>query len=131
MTALSALLRGQAMAEEQMIDAGQLREPDTRVLNQTTGQYTDTVGALVYEGKAKLQTTDTIGHSATANDRVVVSTRFELHLPVSAPQAEVGQVWTTTVSVDPQLVGKRFRVASLVEKTYLTARRLAVEEIQS
>lgn len=116
-----------------MVDAGQLRGPDVKgPLNQSTGKYTPTPGALKYTGKAKLQTTDTIGNKGDAAERVVMTTRFELHLPMSAPAAAVDDVWTFAASaLDPELVGRRFRVVSLVHKSFMTARRLAVEEVQS
>jgi hypothetical protein len=51
---------------------------------------------------------------------------------MSAPAAAVDDIFTVTSSVlDPELAGCRFRVASLVHKTFMTARRLAVEEVQS
>lgn len=116
-----------------MVDAGELRGPDVRgALNQTTGLYPVTPGALKYAGKAKLQTTDTIGNRTSAAERIVMTTRFEVHLPMDAPAAAVDDVWTfTAAELDPELVGRRFRVASLVHKSFLTARRLAVEEVQS
>lgn len=131
--ASSALARGRAAAEALMVDAGELRGPDTRgPFNQSTGLYPVIPGALKYSGMAKIQTTDTMGNRGDAAERVIMTTRFELHLPMSAPAAEVDDVWTCTASeLDPQLVGRRFRVASLVHKSFLTARRTAVEEVQS
>lgn len=116
-----------------MIDACELRGPDIKgPLNPTTRQYPVTPGALRYSGMAKVQTTDTIGNANDAAERVVMRTRFEVHLPMSAPAAEVDDVIAITASeLDPQLTGRRFRVVSLVHKTFMTARRLAVEEVQS
>lgn len=133
MTASSALADGQRAAEALMVDAGELRGPDTDgPIDEDSGQYTKVPGALKYAGPAKVQTTDTIGNDADAGDRVVVQTRFRVDLPMSAPAAAVDDVFTVTSSVhDPELAGRRFRVASLVHKTFMTARRLAVEEVQS
>jgi hypothetical protein len=133
MSASEALEAGREAAEDLMVDAGELRGPDVQgTLDPDTGLYPVTPGALKYAGKAKSQTTDAIGHATEAGDRIVMETRFEVHLPMSAPQAAVDDVWTWTASQhDPQLVGKRFRVASLVQKSFMTARRLAVEETQS
>lgn len=123
---------GRDLAEELMVDAGELHAPDVRVWDEGAGTYAHTPGVLRYSGKAKAQTTDTIGHDAEAGDRTTVSTRFEIHLPMSASTAAVGDMFTFTASAtDPQLVGRRFRVASLVHKTWMTARRIAVEEVQS
>lgn len=119
-------------AESLMVDAGELRGPGTRVLDEDTGQYVDTPGPVKYAGKAKIQTTATIGNDSEAGDRLVMQTRFEVHLPVDAPAAAVDDVFVVTASVnDPQLVGRQFRVASLSHRTWPVERRLAVEEVQS
>lgn len=133
MTADDVLLRGRERAEELMVDAGELRSADVKgAPDGTTMKPSVTPGALKYAGVAKVQTTDTIGNASQAIERVVMRTRFEVHLPMSAPAAEVDDVWTCTASeLDPQLVGRRFRVVSLVHKSLMTARRLAVEELQS
>jgi len=132
-SAAEALQAGREFAEEQMADTVELRGPDVRgPINEATGQYTYTPGALKYSGKAKVQTTDTIGNREDAGERIVMVTRFEVHLPISAATAAVDDVVTIIASEhDPELVGNRFRVASLTHKSFPTARRLAVEETQS
>lgn len=115
-----------------MVDAGELRAPGTRVIDEDSGQYVTTPGALKYSGKAKIQTVDALGQDNEAGDRVIVQTRFRVDLPMSAPAAAVDDIFTVTTSLhDPELAGCRFRVASLVHKSFMTARRLAVEEVQS
>lgn len=116
-----------------MVDTVELRGPDVKgPLDPDTGQYPTTPGALKYVGPGKIQTTDTIGNAAEAAERVVMVTRFGAHLPMSAPAAAVDDVITVKASaLDPELVGRRFRVTSLVHKSLMTARRLSVEEVQS
>ena len=133
MTAAGTLARGRKRAEALMVDVGELRGPDVKgPLDEDTNQYTYAPGPLKYAGKGKLQTTDAIGNDKVAGDRAIMVTRFEVHLPMSAPEALVDDVWTFTASAhDPQMVGKRFRVATPPHKTFFTARRIAVEEVQS
>lgn len=130
---LAALPEMRQHAESLMLDAGELRAPDTKgPLDPVTRKYTPVPGVLKYSGPAKIQTADVIGNKGDAAERVIMTTRFELHLPMSAPAAAVDDVWTHTSSeLDPQLVGRRFRVASLIHKSFMTARRIAVEEVQS
>jgi hypothetical protein len=127
------LVAGRAAAEALMVgEQGELRGPDTRGPMNPDGTYPVVPGVLKYAGIGKVQAADTIGNEAEAGERMVMVTRFEVHLPVSAPQSAVGDVWTPTASAgDPQLVGRRFRVTSLMHKSHPTARRLAVEETQS
>lgn len=128
----AALPEMRQQAESLMVDAGELRGPGTRTLDEDSGQYVDVPGPLKYAGKAKLQTTEALGNDAEAGDRQVMVTRFRVDLPMSAPQAAVDDVFTFTSSkFDPQVAGKRFRVTSLIEKSFMTARRIAVEEVQS
>ncbi len=133
MSAASATMRGRRLAERDMVDACTLRAPDVQgVLNETTNEYETTPGALRYSGRCKVQTTDTIGRDQTAGERLTTATRFEVHLPMTAAAAAVDDVITVTSSLtDPQLAGRRFRVASLVHKSFMTARRIAVEELQA
>lgn len=133
MSASEAIEAGREAAEELMVDAGELRGPDVKgTLNTTTGKYPVTPGTLKYAGAAKIQTTDTIGDPKQAAERIVMRTRFELDLPMSAPAAAVDDVWTHTASeLDPELVGRRFRIVSLLHKSFMTARRITVEELQS
>lgn len=128
----AALPEMRRLAEELMVDAGELRGPGTRVLDEDTGQYVDTPGPLKYSGKAKIQTSNTLGNDAEAGDRLMMTSRFRVDLPVAAPPAAVDDIFTVTASAhDPELVGRKFRVASLIHKSFLTARRLSVEEVQS
>jgi len=132
-TAADVVVRGRQRAEKIMVDTLELRGPDVRgALDPDTGQYATTPGALKYTGPGKIQTTDTIGNAADAAERAVMVTRFGAHLPMTAAAAAVDDVITVTASLlDPELVGRRFRVTSLVHKSLMTARRLSVEEIQS
>lgn len=127
------LAEARAEAEALMVDTGELRGPDVRgALDPVTRQYAHTPGALKYSGKAKIQTSGMIGHAKDSAERAVMVSRLEVHLPMSAPAAAVDDVWTTTAAAhDPELAGLRLRVSSLVHKTFMTARRLAVEEVQS
>jgi hypothetical protein len=128
----AALPELRRQAESMMIDAGELRGPDIQGPIGSDGEYTVIPGELKYSGKARAQTTDALGNDNEAGDRLVMVTRFRVDLPMSAPQAAVDDVFTFTSSaLDPQLVGKRFRVTSLTQKSFMTARRLAVEEVQT
>lgn len=121
-------------AESLMLDTGELRGPDVRgALNESTQQYTYTPGALKYSGKCKIQLrVSATGASPVAGDRAMAVLRYEVHLPMSTAAAAVDDWFKVTASVsDPELVGRRFRVAALVHKTHMSARRLICEEVQN
>ena len=86
----------------------------------------------VFTSKAKIQARNLVAQTAEAGGRTSVTVRLELHLPTSAPDVQVGDVWEVTALgslSDLQLLGRKFRVTAPVAKSYATARRLEVEEI--
>lgn len=117
-----------------MRDACRLNGPDVKgPLDEASGQYTPVAGTLRYAGRCKVQLrVSATGSEPVAGDRALTVLRYELHLPMTAAAAVVDDVVTITAAAsDPELVGRRFRVAALVHKTDLTARRLIVEEVQT
>ncbi|WBQ03019.1 DUF6093 family protein [Kribbella sp. CA-293567] len=131
---MSVLTRGRRAARRRMRDSCRLNQPDVKgPLDEATGQYTPVAGPLKYAGACKVQLrVSATGSDPVAGDRAFTVLRYELHLSMSAPAAVIDDVVTITAAAsDPELVGRRFRVAALVHKTDLTARRLIVEEVQS
>ena len=132
MSNATALLAGRMAAEALMTDAGIMRRPNGRTTQDPgTGSESPALDDL-FTSKAKIQTRQLQAQSADVGGRTAVAVQVELHLPVSAPAVQAGDVWEhTSVSSlsDMQLLGRKFRVIAPVGKTFATARRLEVEEI--
>lgn len=134
MTPRTAALRGRLAAQRLMTDnctitrAG-VGEP---VYNPATDTFTNPATTTVYQGKCKIRSRQAMANTADAGEDVVVVARRELHLPVTATgvsDVRVNDVATITVSTNPNLAGKRFRISDLGEdQTHQTARRLGVEQ---
>jgi Family of unknown function (DUF6093) len=55
--------------------------------------------------------------------------RYAIHIPATVDVPVDHLVTITASQLDPNLVGRRYRVAGHLHKTYATANRLAVEEV--
>ena len=86
--------------------------------------------SLVYEGACKVQQTITQASNPSAGGHQFTLQDSRVDFPVSAGPLAVDDVVTLVASVlDPQLVGRSFRVTELFHKSYATAQRTRVEEI--
>jgi hypothetical protein len=131
MSAESAVLRGRAKAEALMFDSCVVTRPGAPVTDPDTGAVTPSL-SRIYEGKCKVQQTIAQSSNPTAGGHLftVQSTRWDT--PVSAGPFAVNDVVTMTGAVlDPQLVGRVYRVVELFHKSGATAQRVRVEEVSA
>jgi hypothetical protein len=130
MPALGVTRRGRRRAESLMVDTCVVRERSTfGPMDDDTGQSTETVGAVVYEGRCKIQTYEAHESTPAAGQHVWSVQRYSIHLPATV-EVSVDCMVTVTASVlDEHLVGRRYRVAAFLHKSMATANRLAVDEV--
>lgn len=129
----SALARGQALAERNMVDSCTIRRRDfgNDVTNPDTGQVTKAyVSPNPYAGKCRVQQALAQAQQQDAGEDYTLLLRLEVQLPVVASVGlEVGDEVTITASVnDPDLVGRTFLIRDLFHKTHPTSRRIQVTE---
>ena len=85
--------------------------------------------ALVYSGRCKVQTYEPHESSPNAGGAVMTVQRYALHVPVGLFVPAVGQKVTITgAALDPALVGREYKVVSLLHKSTATAYRLGIVE---
>lgn len=132
MSATAALLRGRQRAEALMLDTVVVKHKTGEATDAETGHTTPTY-STVYSGPGKIQQGGAAsGRPHELGEASVQLVTFQLHLPVSATGVQVDDVATVTAStLDPDLVGKSFTIRSVAHKTFLTARRMDVEELTS
>jgi hypothetical protein len=118
---------GRAWHEAIMEDACTITREGDRILNETTGQYT--VGEVtVYAGPCRLVVQPRQPQDAATVGQVEAVTHARLDLPVvTSAGVRDGDVVTFTASVDPALVGEKYRLRGLAGQTHATARRFFVE----
>jgi hypothetical protein len=115
-----------------MLDTGTMRRATGSTTQDPDSGSTVPEFADLFTSKAKIQTRNLQAREAEVGGRTATSVRVELHLPISAPAVEVGDVWEVTrvhALSDRQLLGRKFRVIAPVGKSFATARRLEVEEV--
>lgn len=132
MSAATAIARGRVFAESLMLDAvtvthktGESTDPDTGVITPTL--------STVYTGICKVQHAGTrSAQSRDLGEASVQITHAQLHLPMTAVGIQADDVATVTAStLDPELVGKVFVIRAASHKSFLTARRYDIQDVDS
>ena len=118
-----------------MVDACTVDRPGPPVTDPETGAVSATSTPIygpdsAEAGKCKVQRTATQASNPTAGGHQFTLQDSRVDFPVSAGPLMVDDVVTLTASVlDPQLVGRSFRVTELFHKSYATAQRTTVSEV--
>jgi hypothetical protein len=130
MSLRSAVLAGRRAAMRTMLDTATVRAVAGVATDPLTGAVTPTYSAALYTGRCKVQssglqaaTSEAAGHMFTVQD-------YRVDFPVGSFVPVIGLVVTIDVAtLDPNLVGRVFRVTSLLHKSQATAYRLGVEQV--
>lgn len=131
----SAVRAGRLAAERNMADLGVLtRVSSTMVEDPVTGIPVPDVEVMYPQpgqvGRAKVQTYEAYEREVEVGGARPTIQRYRVDIPVGSCQPAVGDVWTVeTATLDPGLVGRKYRVVGLLHKTASTAYRLGVEEV--
>ena len=125
MTATDAALRGRDAAESLMLDSCTVQRPGVDVTDPDGVVVTPLVE--VYDGKCKVQASDTQPASPVAGGHAFTVERLQLHFPALS-SLRTGDVATITASLlDPSLVGLTFRLDGAARGSQRTAARWNVE----
>ena len=127
MSAETAIIRGRAVAEAQMIDECIIRRGDGEpTFDDTTGEYV-AGSTVVYQGKCQVKPEG--GFEIESGGTEIIKHRILVKVPVAG---SVGvrpddQVEVTIATLDPDLAGAMLAVVETPTGTYLSARRLVCE----
>jgi hypothetical protein len=130
-----ALTRGRTAAEALMVDACTIQHRTGETTDGELGTVVPTY-AQVYAGKCKVQRQSRSGEASASPTDVgeagLLIGRLEVHVPMAVTGVAADDVVTITASaLDPALVGQVYTVRGVLEKSFATARRLAVIEVKS
>jgi len=130
-TAESVTLAGRAAAEALMVDTCRIGVLGPAAFDSATGTYTPGTIDPVYTGKCRVQVRDGLNaQDPEVGERQITLQPLVLAVPIAATGIAVDQVAEIlTATLDPELVGSRFRVVATHAKTHATARRLQCEEV--
>lgn len=135
-----AIARGREVAESLMLDTCTIGDPGDSVTNPDTGMVTTPLVAKYPDpswpdghpwkhGPCKIQGLDPQALNPEAGGATLTVQRYRVDVPVGSYVPAIGDVVEVgTARLDPNLVGRRYRVVALLHKSYATAYRLAVEE---
>lgn len=85
----------------------------------------------VYSGKCKVQNLDPQEATPQVGGAVVTSQRYRVDVPVGEYAPEEGDVVTiVATALDPNMVGRTYRVLAPMHKTAATAYRMAVTDAE-
>jgi hypothetical protein len=130
-SATSVILRGRAAAERLMLDACTVRRLASEATNRETGVVIPTY-TTVYSGKCKFQQRATGSSQQDLGQATIMLVQLEVHLPASVTGVLSEDIVTCTASVlDAELVGRTWLVQGEAHKSYLSARRLVLQELTS
>lgn len=130
MSATGTARRGRRRAEALMVDACEIRaKPTVGDLDPVTGTRPETPGELLYSGKCKAQTYEAHEQTPQSGQHVYTVQRYYVHIPAVVDIPVDARVTITGSVLDPNLVGKTYRVAGGLHKSMATANRLLVDEV--
>jgi hypothetical protein len=129
MSATSIVLRGRARAEADMRDACTVQRVASPTTDPEIGVVTPAY-STVYAGKCKVQQSRPAVAPTEVGEAAVFVGQLTLHLPASVTGPAPDDLVTVTASaLDPDLVGKVFRLRAPAHESYLTARRYPMVEV--
>jgi hypothetical protein len=113
-----------------MVDSCEIRtKPTVGPLDPVTGKRAETPGALLYSGKCKVQTYEAHEQTPQSGQHVYTVQRYYVHVRATVDVPVDARVTITGSVLDPNLVGKTYRVAGGLHKSMATANRLLVDEV--
>lgn len=122
---------GQVEAEARMIDSCTIGRQSGVFTDPDTGQVVPTF-TTVYAGKCEVQQTISQSSNPVAGGHRYTLQDVVLKVPVAVTGLRIDDTVTIgSAVVDPELVGRVFRLSELFHKSYPTARRFRVEEVVS
>lgn len=133
MSAISVTQRGRAAAEALMVDVVTVQHPTSVTTDPETGVVTP-VYSTVYSGKAKIQQSAPASAPTDVGEAAVYVGQLQVHLPVTTTTATVAPddlVTITACVLDASLVGQTFRLRGPAHKSFATARRFPMVEVDS
>lgn len=128
-----ALAMGREAAAELMTSSCTIVRKGTPVTDgdgDVTTPETLVYGTVAKPGRCKVQTYEAQESTPEAGGATVTVQRYRLDIPVGSYAPRIGDVATIRAETrDPQLVGRKFRIAALLHKSQATAYRLGVKEV--
>lgn len=125
-----ALAAGRAFADVGFVDACIIQRVTASSTNLLDGTLDEEL-TTVYEGRCKLKHASPRAGQSEAAQAAVRLSAAEVHLPVESAVRVEDRVTITVCRLDPSAVGRRYTVVGEPAASYLTARRVPLQEVLS
>lgn len=127
-----ALARGRDAAVSLMVDQCIVGEV-VRTLDQSTAEYVETIPNPAYRGACRLKADNVMARDYVQQAEYVAEQRLMLVVPVEGSEGirKGNRVTITASQTDPGIVGRSYTVVTFVPGSLATARRVAIEEVQT
>jgi hypothetical protein len=127
-----AMMAGRQLAVTLLVDVGTINRPGTGPgsIDPVTGDWTPPTSTSVYSGPCRVRRPDALSEQFVFGDISTTVSRFTVDLPHDCPLVAVGDVFTLTTTVDPEIAGVAMRVVSIVAKSVLMYRQLGLEIVE-
>ncbi|GAA1110545.1 hypothetical protein GCM10009650_12530 [Nesterenkonia jeotgali] len=123
----ATVARGRRKAEALMTDTLLITRSSGNPVTNPDGTVTRPV-QTVHAGVGRIQGRSTEGEDRTVAGADVLIVTFQAQVPVGVDLRPSDQVEVTASQMDPLMVGRTFRVESVVRKTHATKTTANVEE---
>jgi hypothetical protein len=133
MSVESLMQDGRQLAATLLLDTGTIIRPGTGpgTIDPGTGDWSPPTPTAIYNGRCRVRRPSTAQEQELVfGDVNTTVSRYTVDLPYDAPLVAVGDVFTLTVTNDPEIVNTPMRVMTIVGKSVLMYRQLGLEAVE-
>ncbi len=131
--AKETLAAGRALSVSLMVDTCVVRRPTGRTAIDPTTRRETVVWETLFTSKCKIQSSAVQAWSfsdSQAAGRTAITLDSEIQMPWDTPRLDVGdEIEITASTVNPQSVGRKYRVDTPTVKTFSTKSGVQVQEV--
>lgn len=126
---LEALRYTSGLAMPDTCTVKRLDYPGTADLDAETLLYTPSTPTTVYTGKCRIRPASTRSDAQRRDDTPVTADQYMLTVPYNEGPFAVGDIAQVTVSDDPHITTRSWRVTSVPAGSWQIDQRLVIEEV--
>lgn len=134
MSAQSIMQDGRRIARSLLVDQGTITRPGVGpgTIDPVSGDWTPPAATTIYTGDCRLRAASMMVREQLVvfGDISATLTRHIVSLPHDAPLVDIGDVFSLTVTEDPEILNVPMRVVAIVSKSILMYRQLGLELIE-
>jgi hypothetical protein len=128
MNPVRAVERGRQLVTKLMADTCVITRLGKPNVDVATGKET-LANVNVYHGCCRISTSLADEFTRESAGASMTSEKLTLQIPIGAAEVRTGDQVLLNASVNPHLVGRKFRIVTIATDTFATAAKFTVEEL--